>query len=537
MLRASTIACGVGLLLGAAACSNYLSGPGLGGSDPNSVNGLTDPGALYDGVEVAQMSNYTTQFARFMAEYTQQVSGAFRQQQGFDLYIVGPGAVNGIYDNFWAAPGTGNGSGGGAADLRKVEQIAQGQHDSVYVGIAKVWEAMLIGDAASIWGAVVYSQAFNPTLYPQPKYDDQVTALHEVESTLDSALIYLSCNTKGATNLGPTGVLPKNVKRTAEIIYAGLPPDSLAHTYERLAHTLKARYYLHLVTLDPSNYAKALAEAQQGISSPAGDFVWFANGLQTNRWVDFMGARADIAPGAAIINLMKTRIANGLDIDNGRFNSYFTDVNGSACPLTGAALTLDAGCTGWRPGGNTVLPHGGQNSGFNIFSNLGGFEQPQVTFTETQLIIAEAALQTGNTALAQTALNTVRANETYGADATDAVTSYLPAGVSCSPTCTFAAQPPVPVTLQNIVEEAYIDLYGVPEIFNTYKRTCLPWIAPAPSSPTSAVTRQVVPGRLPYSQNVINADPNTPNVGPTANNTNQPTSCPTLTYTSSPAAW
>ncbi len=532
MRTASAIAFGAALLFGVAGCGNYLSGPGLGGDDPNSVAGLKDPGPLYDGVEVAQMANYNTQLGRFIAEYMQQVAGTARQQIGFDLYLVGPGATNGVYDGFWAAPGPGAG-GGGAADLRKIQAIALSQHDSIYVGIAKVWEAMLIGDAASIWGAVVYSQAFNSTQYPQPKYDPQMTALTEVEATLDSALVYLHCDTLGVTNLGPTGVLPHGVSRTAEIIYAGRTPGGLAAVYTHVAHTLKARYWMHMASVDASNYAKALTEAQQGITSAADDWNWFAGGNQVNRWVDFMGARGDIAPGAALIHLMKARIANGLDIDNGRFGFYFLDGSSptpKACALSGNALMPDSGCTGNRPGGNTVLPFGEGFSTFNLWSNDGSFEQPAVTYTETQLIIAEAALKTGNAALAQTSLTNVRNHETYGADVGD----NLP---NCSAACTFAAQPPVPATLQNIVEEEYIDLMGNLEVYNTYKRTCLPWLAAAPTSPTSSVTRAAIAYRLPYSQNVINADPNTPNVGSSAQNANQPNACPALTYTSTPAAW
>jgi hypothetical protein len=532
MRRTSAIALGSVLLLGAAGCGNFLSGPGLSTHDPNSVSGLTDAGPLYDGVEVGQMSNYSTQFARTMAEYTQQVAGVSRQQQGWDLYLGSPGATNGIFDAFWAALGSQGQGGGGAADLRIIQQIAQKQHDSIYVGIAKVWEAMLIGDAASVWGAVPYSQAFNTAQYPQPKYDPQITALNEVQTTLDDALIYLSCDTTGSTNLGPTGVLPRGVARTAEIIYAGQTPGTLVQTYKQVAHTLKARFYMHLASVDPTNYAKALAEAQKGIASPANDWNWFASTQLTNRWVDFMGNRADIAPGAALVHLMKTRIANGLDIDNGRFGFYFVDgeSNPKPCTLSGNALMPDSGCTGNRPGGNTVLPDGEGFSGFNVWNNGGSFKQPQVTYTETQLIVAEAALQTGNAALAQTSLNNVRNNETYGADAAGDFSN-------CSPTCTFKAQPVVPATMENIVEEEYIDLMGYPEVYNTYKRTCLPSLAAAPESPESAVPRAAIPGRIAYSQTAIAVDPNTPNVGPTARNDNQPAACPSLTYSSTPTAW
>src|SRR5579862_9700480 len=113
MRIANAIALGA-LLVTAAGCSNYLSGPGLGGNDPNSVANIKDPGPLYVGLEAGQMQNYTSQFARFMAEFTQQVAGVARQQQGFDLYVIGPSATDGAYSSFWGAlPPAG---GGGAAD-------------------------------------------------------------------------------------------------------------------------------------------------------------------------------------------------------------------------------------------------------------------------------------------------------------------------------------------------------------------------------------------------------------------------------------
>jgi len=532
MRIAHAIALGASVLIGATGCKNYLSGPSLGGNNPNSVQKLKDPTSLYVGLEAAQAANWTSHFSRFTSEYSQQIAGVARQQAGYDEYVIGPGDDDGVFAAFWAGINEG---GGGAADARTIQQFSLTTNDSLFKGIAMVWEAMIIGEAASFWGAVPYSQAFNPSAYPTPKYDDQMTVFKEVETTLDSALIYLNCATadvkKGSPNIGPTGPVTSHVSRSAEVIYAGRAPKDLKAVYTAVAHTLKARFYLDQVLVDPSNYAKALTEGQLGISTPQDDFNWYSNSaLVPNSWYQFQGNRfGDIAMGSALVHLMKARIASGLDIDNGRFGFYMTDGNGSACVLTGTALMPDSGCTGNRPGGNAVLPYGEGNNAFNVFNNDGSFQSPGVTFAETWLIVAEAALQTGNAGLAQTALNTVRANEAYGSDLLDAKT--------CGGECLFAAQNPVPATLQNIIEEKYIDLFGTPEVFNDYKRTCLPWLAAAPTNASSAVTRANIPGRYPYGLTSINADPNTPNVGPTALNANQPSACPTLTYTSTPAAW
>lgn len=540
MRIAHAIALGASVLFGVTGCKQYLTGPSLGGKNPNAVQTLKDPTSLYVGLEAAQALNFTSQLARFTSEYTQQIAGVARQQAGYDEYVVGPGDVDGTFSAFWAGLNEG---GGGAADARLIQAYATTEHDSLFKGIAMVWEGMIIGEAASLWGAVPYSQAFNPSAFPTPKYDDQISVLKEVETTLDSALIYLNCTTAdvktGSPNLGPTGPVTSHVSRAAEIIYAGRAPKDLKAVYAAVAHTLKARFYLDMAIVDGSNYAKALAEGQLGIQTPADDWNWYSNqALNPNGWYAFQGARSgDIAMGSALVHLMKSRMLARLDSNPDRLAFYMTDANGGPCvvvdtvlhKMVDSLLAPDNGCTGNRPGGNSVLPYGGGNNSFNIFNAGGSFQQPAVTFTETWLIVAEAALQTGNAGLAQTALNKVRANEVYGSDVLDSKI--------CGGTCAFAAQAPVPATLQNIIEEKYIDLFATPEVYNDYKRTCLPYLAAAPTTASSAVTRANVPGRFPYGLTSINADPNTPNVGPTALNADQPSACPTLTYTSNPAAW
>ena len=54
-------------------------------------------------------------------------------------------------------------------------------------------------------------------------------------------------------------------------------------TYTQVAHTLKARYHMHLAEVDPANYALALAEVPLGISTPANDFNWFHDARPTGK--------------------------------------------------------------------------------------------------------------------------------------------------------------------------------------------------------------------------------------------------------------
>src|SRR5437763_1150104 len=86
-----------------------------------------------------------------------------------------------------------------------------------------------------------------------PTHDPQASVYAAVQAKLDTALTLL-----GGSGAGPG---------SADLVYKG---DKTKWT--QAAHTLKARFYLHLAEVDNSNYARALAQAQQGIAASANDF-------------------------------------------------------------------------------------------------------------------------------------------------------------------------------------------------------------------------------------------------------------------------
>lgn len=509
----STAAVATALSLGAVGCGNFLDGPALGAHNPNAATRVLQPGPLYVGLEASQSLQFEAQVARTAALYVQQVAGVARQQAGYDRYTIASGDIDQDFTQVYA-PLTAFG-GSGISDARRIQDLARTLGDSLYIGIGKVWEALIIGNAAAVWGDVPYRQALQLDKYPTPKFDPQLQVYADVESQLDSAInIYFKAT--GPTNLGPTGLT-----RNDELIYAGRSGTDLATVYTAVAHTLKARFYIHQAKVDGSNYAKALAEAQLGISTPADDWNWFHATTPTsqNIWTQFQAARGDLGPGAAMINLMHHRLTLGLDTQTDRLNFYFKTSN--------AHPPCDVGCAGNRPSADPNLPGGGGTSDFAFINDgtiNGAFHQPEVTFAETKLIAAEAAFNIGGQAAAQPFLDAVRANEAYGATQTGPVL--------------FLAQPSVPATLQNIMEEKYIDLFLNIEAWRDYLRTCLPFLAPAPTGATAAAPGPgPIPGRLPYGQSEINTNPNVPHVGSTANNADTPNSCPRLTYTSVPAGY
>jgi hypothetical protein len=509
---------GLGLALGAAGCSDYLSGPGVS-QDPNNITTLLTPGPLYIAIQAAQPVQFEGQIARNIGLYTQQVAGIARQQQGFDLYLSGPSDVDTYFGAVYGASNLITG-GGALLDIHKMQQIARKANDSLYIGVGKVYEALVIGFAADVWGDIPYRQAADSTIL-KPKFDPQLQVYGDLQAQLDSAInIFLVAT--GPTNAGGSD--------GSEVTYAGLGAAQLRSVYTQVAHSLKARLYMHVAATDPTAYQKALNEAKLGISAPANDFLWFHDATPNgnNIWWQFNVTRSsDIGPGAAAIEILKRRINAGVE-DSSRLKFYFTK-------------TSDGGYFGYRPGGATnVQTTGGIYNGngsagakystFNAFIDgatpPGDFRQPEITYVETQLIAAEASFRIGGTAAAQPFLDAARTNRAYGATGGSAVT--------------FPALPSVPATLQNIMEEKYVALYLNPEVWSDWKRTCLPALATAPPPGGTAPQNFSIPGRLPYGQTEINANPNTPTtssagvpITSTSINPNQPAACPALNYTSS----
>src|SRR4029450_2421171 len=103
---------------------------------------------------------------------------------------------------------------------------ADSAKDQVYGGIGRVLEALVIGFGADVWGDIPYSQAVSDTL--TPKLDPQEQGYAGIQAKLDTRLTMLP----DTTAAGPGA---------ADLWYGG---D--AAKWLRLAHTLKARNYLHV---------------------------------------------------------------------------------------------------------------------------------------------------------------------------------------------------------------------------------------------------------------------------------------------------
>lgn len=433
----------------AAGCGGYITDP-KAINNPNFPTSVTSSQLLV-GTQVALTSQYTGNLARIITMWMRQFAGTDRQFTSLGLFVYAEDSFSGDWNQVY--------TGGGLVDIRRLEAQVDAAGDKLFGGIARVEDALASGFAADLWGDIPYSEAL---LAAKPaNLTPQLQVYASIQAKLDTAVTMLSAG----TGTGPGA---------NDLFYGGSGTKWL-----RLAHTLKARNYLHVAEVDPTAYAKALAEAKQGLQK-GDDFTSYqssGNPNEWNLWYQFtVVQRAGyISPDAYFINLLKSR-------NDPRLTVYFAPATAGG-PINGA----NPGTGGGTPPGVAELnPEGPGNP---------GYRQPIVTWAENQLIIAETAFRAGDLATALAAYNAERAAAGFTTTATT-------------------------LTLQEIMTEKYIALFQNIEVWNDYKRTCLP---PIPS----AVPGTPIPERILYPTSELDTNPNIPPAtSQKATNANDPNACP-----------
>ena len=445
----ATAVIGLSAVLGIAGCGDYLTGPKLS-DNPNRPVAATNANLL-----VASQTNLAGvmegHLGRSICVWMQQCAGTRLQYASLGQYIVG--------DDDYFIPWSQIYGPGGLVDLRLLQRQALATGDSAYAGVAKVLEAWFVGTAADVWGDVPYSQAADST-FPTPVPDPQEQVYGALQATLDAAIASMNASNIGG---GPPGV--------EDLVYEG----DLAK-WTALAYTLKARYHLHTAErLGATAYAAALAAASNGIADPSGDYLTYHSLASTegnlyfqftNQWQDYLSA------GKALLDLLQST-------DDPRLSEYF-DPNADG-DFVGADPGQDIGVAPSPLSATHLDP---------------SFRQPLATWAENQLIIAEAANQTGADPVARASLNAVLL---------DAGLAPVGSGVSGA------------ALLQAIMTEKYIRLFQSPESWSDYRRTCLPALVPAPGS-------TFIPARFVYPLSERNANTSIPDGGP-LQNWNDPNAC------------
>jgi hypothetical protein len=401
--------------LWAAGCSDFLKGGELTNNPNVPVQGSATNGQLFVAIQASWWNFNNSEAAWSIAQFMQELYGAARQQVGIYNYS---GITNATFDGDFQIPYT----GGGLVDIRQLEAQATAGNDLFYLGVAQVMEAWLISQTADMWGDIPYSQAVNYTAFPTPKLDTQQSVYDSVQNLLTTAI----ANINSGTGTGPT---------TSDLVYGGS-----AAKWTALAHTIKARIYLHMVAPGWATYAQVLTEANLGISSSAGDYVVpynSASQFESNNWWQFMSANGGTGRAGDMIVLNSTQLpAMLLAAGDPRYGEYFDSTNSN-------------------------------NSFMSNYRLSAGYQQPVATYAENQLILAEAncggVANCGGGAAA--ALVNLHNAQTSWHSAT--VWHNALGGVALSGSATMA----------NIMNEKYITLFQSVEIWNDWKRTCIPALA------------------------------------------------------------
>jgi len=474
---------GLLLAVSVAGCKDWLTGPGLTINPNQPVTASKEQ--LFAAVATSQESQEEGNLARWTAMFTQQMAGVGRQHATFQIYSITEADVSGYFSRTY--------TGGGLLDIRQAEALAKQQGDSTFAGMSMVYEALMMGRAASIWGDIPYSEAVGNV--DTPKLDSQEQVYAAVQAKLDTAIAWIPKT--GGANVGPLA---------ADLVYAGNRAKWIA-----AANTLKARYYMDWVEaqlVGGSSLAlaqtacggdclqKTVAAATNGITSATNDFRTFhsTNSTEWNYWYQFLvvARTGDVAASGTLIDTLKGRRAAGdqrvmayydSTLFNGTYDFRGADRSGHVTPSTTPLSVLSA----------TRLA---QN-----------FRQPIITAAENEDLLAEAQSRLGNDATALTALN---------------------AGKAASAASTGVAVPPAvgltgAALLREIKMEEWIAEFQNIEAWSDYKRNCVPPLTPAGSATD-------VPGRLLYGSGERNANPNIPapaNQPPRNKNDPKPCSDPT----------
>lgn len=358
-----------------------------------------------------------------------------------------------------------------------LEERASQINNRLLIGIARVLKAHAVGTATALWGDIPYTQAANIDKYPNPVYDPQVTVYDSVQVLLDQAIDDLNSG---------IGTSPA----TADIHFGGN-----SALWLRVAHTLKARFYL-----DVKNYDKAYSEAEKGINSAAGSLLApHGNATGNLNFYSYNRSLTDLNSESAylpkLLDPANTLYKGNLKTnETARLNYYFTYAG------SGTAKTK-------------FIPNTTNTSALvGVFAQNASFAL--VTYQENLLILAEAAFRTKGFEQGLIKLNEYRAylngggylSTTYKVAANFKYEPYVAADFAAGGIVSKTGLSVDQALLKEILLEKYVIFFGQQTAFNDLRRTR--------KEPSGVVIPpnigNTLPERFVYSQTEINSNSNAP---------------------------
>ncbi len=262
-------------------------------------------------------------------------------------------------------------------NLNVLIEKAEGEQSYYYSGIGKILKAHNLGVLTDVYEDVPYSEAFKGSLNTTPKYDKQETIYNEVFALIDDGIRDLE---KGESFREPG---------SDDMFYGGDVAKWLKY-----AHSLKAKYMIHLSNKSTVDWNKIIAEAQLGISNNADNLTLAYDEANPNPWyvvaIGYETANLSLAPSKFLVDQMNG--ADGGPVDP-RMDIMFV--------LKDDTTSTYEGLVSWDPNAasNTV--------DLRPASWYGKKTTPMLLFTaaENYFILAEALTHVGSASEVKDSLN------------------------------------------------------------------------------------------------------------------------------------
>ena len=412
-------------------------------------------------------STYYGQTALWGSEWTQQWAfnvnrRSYAQVQNYELFDTD---ASSSWDYFYSRPGN-------AAFT--MANDANGEPDTYYKGIAKLFYAWTFQIITDLWGPAPYTDAFKPEIR-EPKYESQQTIYNGIFANLDTAVALFSATSTVARKPSAN-----------DLLFAG---DMTR--WNKLAHLLQARAHLRLAYATGED---KVARANKALAALAGAFASNADdadftypggaGARNPNWT-FVEERTVFVASDYFLQLLKSR-------SDPRLPVFYTPIVYDSIKGAGTSrVTFPA-----KP--NTYVGHlegSDQFQADSTVSNIGPFFSAETaplnvaSYADQKFTEAEARLIVSGAAAADQAYRDgIRANMTKLGVSTAAITAYL------------AARPPlasVANPLQEIITEKYIANFLKTEPWNDWRRTGYPVVPLVPQAVIPTIPQRI---RAPNSE-------------------------------------
>ncbi len=424
-------------------------------ASPNNPVNVT-PSLLLSNIEVSTFANFGGQLARQTQIMTQQIAGTSVGSQTVE--IMNYNITELTNENEWSVIYA------GALINGRILINDFGAENPHYAGIARVIMAMNLGSATDLWGDVPFSDAlkglqaeFSPTYDTQQDlYDD--SKVNSIFALLDQAIEDL--NQPASANAF--------VPSSDDFIYNGDVSKWIA-----LANSLKARHYNHLSEVDgPGSAASTLTALSSAISSSAENayMVFGTNGNEQNQWYAYNQQRGNyIKMAEFFVELLKT--------NNDPRLPFYSD-------------TIDGGAYVGVPKDDVDSLN---TSDIGPYLNSLTARIPLMSYVEIKFIEAEARFRSGDAPGAALAYNEAVIENVTQVTGTPPDAAFVTA---------YASETGATLSLETIMNQKYIAMFGQIEAYNDFRRTGFPLgVTPNPNANINSIPVRLI---LPQNERLYN---------------------------------